>query len=119
MSGTRTDAWIATITLAELSRRKKIRIDVGDRAVAIFLIGERVFAFDDVCVHKGRSLSAGAVWQGHVICPGHQWKFDPETGQAEDRDECQPVHEVRVIDGVIHVGVRPRGERRTDVRAAP
>lgn len=108
MSDTRTEHWIATVALTELKRRKKTRVVVGDRAVALFLIGDRAFALDDSCVHKGRSLSGGTVWQGKVICPGHQWKFDPETGEAEDQDVCQPVHDVRVIDGVVQVAVRPR-----------
>lgn len=108
MGDAETQYWVATMPLAELERRRKTRVEVGDRVVAVFLVGDRVFAFDDVCVHKGRSLSRGVVWQGKVICPGHQWKFDPETGEAEDQDDCQPVHDVRVLDGVIHIAAHPR-----------
>ncbi|KAA9149321.1 Rieske 2Fe-2S domain-containing protein [Amycolatopsis acidicola] len=100
--------WTATVPFADLVRRRKTRVELGGRAVALFLVGERVFALDDECVHKGRSLSRGTLWQGQVVCPGHQWKFDPETGAAEDRDDCQPVHDVRVVDGVVYVAVRPR-----------
>jgi nitrite reductase/ring-hydroxylating ferredoxin subunit len=103
-----TQQWIATVPLADLKRRRKLRVDVGDRAVALFLVGERVFALADVCIHKGRSLSRGVLWKGKVVCPAHQWTFDPETGAADDQDECQPVHEVRVIDGVVHVSAHPR-----------
>ncbi|MGI5231846.1 Rieske (2Fe-2S) protein [Actinoallomurus sp. CA-142502] len=109
MSDTETQYWVATVPLADLKRRKKTRVEVGARAVALFLVGDRVFALDDVCVHKGRSLSRGVIWQGKVVCPGHQWTFDPETGEAEDQDDCQPVHDVRVIDGVVHVTAFPRG----------
>ena len=78
-----TDAahWIATVPLAELTRRKKTRGEVRGRPVALYLVGDRVFALDDVCVHKGRSLSRGVLWGGKVVCPGHQWTFDPESGQ--------------------------------------
>ncbi|MCF7552975.1 MULTISPECIES: Rieske 2Fe-2S domain-containing protein [Pseudonocardia] len=108
MSEIRTEEWVATVPLADLARRRKTRVEIGDRAVALFLVGERVFALDDVCIHKGRSLSRGVLWQGSVVCPAHQWKFDPETGAAEDRDECQPVHAVRVVDGIVHVSAQPR-----------
>ena len=108
MSHTDTTHWIATVRYADLARRRRTRVEIGDRAVALFLVGDRVFAFDDVCVHKGRSLARGAVWQGRVVCPAHQWAFDPETGRAEGRDECQPVHDVRIVDGVVHVAPRPR-----------
>ncbi|ANY10346.1 hypothetical protein AFB00_24050 [Pseudonocardia sp. HH130630-07] len=94
--------------MTALARRRRARVEIGDRAVALFLVGERVFAFDDVCIHKGRSLSRGVVWQGRVVCPAHQWAFDPGTGRAEGRDECQPVHDVAVIDGVVHVDPHPR-----------
>ena len=40
---------------------------------------------DDVCVHKERSLAKGTLLDGQVICPGHQWKFDPRTGRPEDQ----------------------------------
>ncbi|WP_028920820.1 Rieske (2Fe-2S) protein [Pseudonocardia acaciae] len=100
--------WVAAVPLDQLRRRKRARVEVGGRALALFLVGERVFALDDTCVHKGRSLAKGSLWRGKVVCPGHQWMFDPETGRAEGRDDCQPVHEVRVIDGVVHVNPGPR-----------
>lgn len=108
MSDTETRFWVATVPFTELRRRRKARVEVRDRAVALFLVGGEVFAFDDTCVHKGRSLSRGVVWQGKIVCPGHQWRFDPETGEAEDRDDCQPVHDVQVIDGIVHVASHPR-----------
>ena len=108
MSDTETTRWTATVPLTDLTRRKKTRVEIGDRAVALFLVGDRVFALDDVCIHKGRSLSRGALWQGRIVCPAHQWAFDPETGRAEGSDECQPVHDVQVVDGVVYVDPRPR-----------
>ena len=113
MSDTETAHWIATVPVADLARRRRTRVEVGDRAVALFLVGDRVFALDDVCVHKGRSLARGALWQGRVVCPAHQWAFDPETGRAEGRDECQPVHDVRVVDGVVEVSAHPRSQEES------
>lgn len=97
--------WILVADLAELRRRKRKQIQVADVAVALFLIGDQVFALRDTCVHKQRSLSKGTVLGGKIICPGHQWIFDPATGQAEDQDECQPTYAVRV-DGQ-HVYLDP------------
>jgi len=111
---TATAEWVAVAPLAELQRRKKKQVDVAGTAVALFLVGDRVFAFADACVHKGRSLARGTVWKGRVVCPGHQWMFDPETGRADGQEDCQPVHDVRVVDGVIHVDPRPRRVRNPD-----
>ncbi|WP_308816328.1 Rieske (2Fe-2S) protein [Pseudonocardia alni] len=108
MSDIETTRWVATVPFADLARRRRLRVEVDGRPVALFLAGDRVVALDDVCIHKGRSLARGVLWQGRVVCPAHQWAFDPVTGRADGRDECQPVHDVRVVDGVIHVDARPR-----------
>jgi nitrite reductase/ring-hydroxylating ferredoxin subunit len=106
-----TVGWVAVAPLAELRRRKRKQVEVAGRAIALFLVGDRVFALDDTCVHKGRSLSRGTVWKGKVVCPGHQWTFDPETGRADDQDGCQPVHDVLVVDGIVHVHPHPRSDQ--------
>lgn len=47
-----------------------------------------------------------------MICPGHQWKFDPATGEPEDQDGCQPTYPVQIdADGMVHVSLeRERAE---------
>jgi nitrite reductase (NADH) small subunit len=103
-----TGEWVAAATLAEVRRRKRLAVTVEGRQVALFLVGGDVYALADVCIHKQRSLSKGAVLNGRVICPGHQWVFDPATGRVEDGDECQPSHAVRVEGDVVYVDPRPR-----------
>jgi nitrite reductase/ring-hydroxylating ferredoxin subunit len=110
--------WVLVAELSELARRKKKQVVVGVTPIALFLVGDRVFALHDVCVHKQRSLSKGAVLHGRVICPGHQWAFDPATGEAADQSECQPTYDVRVADGKVYVDPRQR-LGRADIDAAP
>jgi len=103
-----TGAWVAAATLAEVRRRRRLAVTVEGRRIALFLVGDDVYALADVCIHKQRSLSKGAVLNGRVICPGHQWVFDPATGRVEDGDEWQPSHAVRVDGDVVYVDPRPR-----------
>lgn len=103
-----TGEWVEAAALAEVRRRKRLAVTVQGRRIALFLVGEDIYALDDVCVHKQRSLSKGTVLNGRVICPGHQWVFDPATGEAEDQDDCQPTHAVRVEGGIVYVDPRPR-----------
>jgi nitrite reductase/ring-hydroxylating ferredoxin subunit len=103
--------WVLVAELSELARRKKKQVIVGATPIALFLVGDRVFALHDVCVHKQRSLSKGTVLHGRVVCPGHQWAFDPATGEAEDQSECQPTYDVRVEDGKVYVDARQRPGR--------
>ena len=98
--------WVHVAELKELLRRKKKQVTVGGRPIALFLIDDEVFAIDDICVHKQRSLSKGTLLGGQVICPGHQWRFDPRTGQPEDQEGCQATYAVQVTD-VGHVLVDP------------
>ena len=102
-----TDNWILAADLSDLARHKRKQVVVGDQTVALFLINDRVFALRDVCIHEQRSLSRGAVLNGRVICPGHQWAFDPATGWVEDQERCQPSYAVRVEEGKVYVDPQP------------
>lgn len=109
--------WLLVAEMAELKRRKRKQVAVAGTSVALFLIGDRVFALRDACVHKQRLLSKGTVLHGKVVCPGHQWSFDPATGQADGQDEYQPTYAVRVAGEHIYLDPRQRvGVPVPDVR---
>jgi nitrite reductase/ring-hydroxylating ferredoxin subunit len=99
--------WAFAARLKDLTRRKKMMVTVGDQQIALFVINDRVFALRDVCIHKERQLSRGTILHGHVICPGHQWSFDPATGYVEDQDRCQPTYDVRIEGDEVYVDPRP------------
>ena len=100
--------WIKVADLKDLTRRRKHMVTVDGEDIALFLVGEKVFALQDTCIHKQRSLSKGVILYGRVICPGHQWAFDVDTGWERDKDECQPTYPVRVEDGEVHIIPRQR-----------
>ncbi|GAS97338.1 Rieske (2Fe-2S) domain-containing protein [Mycolicibacterium canariasense] len=95
--------WIAVATTKDLERRRKLRVEVDGLAIALFQAGGRVYALADLCVHQDRSLFKGTLLHGKVICPGHQWQFDLETGYEADQDRCQPNYPVRVQDDTVYV----------------
>ncbi len=100
--------WVEVAALRDLARRGRTLVTVGDERIGLFMIDGTVYALRDVCVHKQRSLTKGTILRGRVICPGHQWAFDPATGRADGQDRCQPTYEVRVEDGAVFVDPRPR-----------
>ena len=100
--------WIAVAELSEMTRRKRKQVDVNGVAVALFLVGNDVYALADACIHKQRSLSRGVLLHGCIVCPGHQWEFDPATGYEATQERYQPSYDVRVEDGVISVATSPR-----------
>jgi nitrite reductase (NADH) small subunit len=94
--------------LSELARRKRKQVDVNGVPVALFLVGSDVYALADTCIHKQRSLSKGVLLNGCIVCPGHQWEFDPATGYVAAEDQYQPSYDVRVEDGEVYVAAQPR-----------
>lgn len=108
-----TQDWVAVATTKELTRRRKLRVEVGDVAIALFHAAGKVYAFADLCVHQDRSLAKGTLLHGKVICPGHQWQFDLETGYEADQDRCQPTYPVVVDEesGTVFVLPVPRSTR--------
>lgn len=105
--------WHKVANARDLESRKRAAVTIGDTTIALFSIKGVVYALADTCVHEQRQLSKGAVLFGKIVCPGHQWKFDPVTGEAEGQDRCQPVYPVRVDeDGTISVSLDRVGALR-------
>jgi nitrite reductase (NADH) small subunit len=108
--------WLAVAQLSELARRKKKQVDVNGVPVALFLVGSDVYALADTCIHKQRSLSKGVLLNGCIVCPGHQWEFEPATGYVRAEDRYQPSYDVRVEDGEVYVATQPRAVPPTPAR---
>jgi anthranilate 1,2-dioxygenase ferredoxin subunit len=98
--------WHAVASVSDLKARKKKAVEVAGVPIALFYINGLVYALNDICIHEQRQLSKGAVLFGKVICPGHQWKFDPESGEPDGQEGCQPTYPVKVDDeGMVHVSL--------------
>ena len=100
--------WVAIGTIGELQRRRKAVAQVGDRQVAVFFHDGQVHALDNICIHKQRELVRGVILNGRIVCPGHQWSFDLETGHEHKMDRYQPCFPVKVEDGTVFVSSEER-----------
>lgn len=69
--------------MSDLEDEEIFRAEVeGVGTVAIYLIGEEVFATADLCTHGEASLSEdGYIEDGKVICTWHDGSFDLRTGK--------------------------------------
>ena len=82
-----------------------IGVEVNGQPVGLFLLGDQVYALDDVCPHAFAILSQGFQENGQIECPLHAARFDIASGkclnEVADRDiRCFPV---RVADGRVSV----------------
>lgn len=84
-----------------------LKVDVGRHRIAVFRIGDEVFAVGDRCSHAEASLSEGEVFDGAVECPRHGSEFDLRTGEPMSLPATKPVpvYPVTIEDGTVYVTV--------------
>jgi len=74
--------WTRVASLDDFAASDAIEVAVGERRIALFLVGGEVFATAARCTHGDAALCDGFV-EGHEIeCPLHQGRFDVRTGAA-------------------------------------
>lgn len=88
-----------------LPRDRGIRVTLGDDRIAMFRIGDEVFAVSDRCSHAEASLAEGEVFDYEVECPRHGSEFDLRTGKPLSLPATKPVptYEVAIEDGVVYL----------------
>ena len=81
--------WVDALSADELPTDDVIGVAIDRRDVAIYTVGDAVYATDNICTHGQARLCDGFL-EGHEIeCPLHQGKFDVRNGKPM----CEPVVE--------------------------
>ena len=57
-------------------------VEVNQKRIALFNVGGRYYALDDMCPHRGGPLSEGELEGTAVVCPWHGAIFDLATGNV-------------------------------------
>jgi 3-phenylpropionate/trans-cinnamate dioxygenase ferredoxin subunit len=91
--------------LKDLPKGRGVRVTIGENRVAMFRIGEEVYAIADRCSHAEASLAEGEVWDMTVECPRHGSEFDLRTGEPGALPATVPVptYDVTVEDGKVYL----------------
>ena len=95
--------WVEAIRLEALAKARKLVVDAEGTPVVVVWHDGEVHALANTCIHRQRELAKGVILNGRIVCPGHQWAFELDTGWCREREQCQPVHPVRVEEGVVWV----------------
>jgi naphthalene 1,2-dioxygenase ferredoxin component len=81
--------WVDVASVDQLPADDVQGFIVAGRDIAIYTVGDAVYATDNLCTHGHARLCDGFL-DGHEIeCPLHQGKFDVRDGQPT----CAPVTE--------------------------
>ena len=82
------------------------RFIVDDTEIAVFLIGNKIFAVNNICPHKHSALIYdGFVEEEKVVCPAHGWTFDLSTGKETNGSKGLTTYEVAVIKNSVYVKI--------------
>ena len=99
--------YFAIAPAAELPSGERLFVDIGDMPVVLFNIAGKLFAIGDVCTHDDGPLGDGDLEDFNIVCPRHGAEFDVRTGKVISMPAVIdiPAYAVRVVDGMIEVGV--------------
>jgi len=84
-----------------------VRVDARLR-IAIFRVGEEVYAIDDVCPHQSASLGEGTLAGTVVACPRHGFLVDVTSGRSPSHAILRVRSFTVVREGeMVHVIIPP------------
>ncbi len=96
-----------TFPLSDFPDGRGTPLTVGGRRLAVFHLGERVFAIENICSHNRSPLAGGPVSGTVVTCRTHRARFSLETGRAVRGPARRPVrtYPVTVSEGRVAITV--------------
>jgi nitrite reductase (NADH) small subunit len=104
--------WHAVAKVGQLKPGDVIPVEVDGVEMVLGLDGDRYFALQRKCVHRGGDLSEGIIARGHVVCANHGWRFSTASGRHDSAsDVCLVVYAVRINGENIEVDPIPRTMR--------
>lgn len=107
--------WHPVAKVGDVRPGDVIAVEVEGTQMVLGLDGDRYFALQRQCVHRGGDLAEGIVSRGHVVCANHGWRFSTLDGRAPQpagddpaSNMCLTVYAVRVSGEQIEIDPEPR-----------
>ncbi len=100
-------SWVRAIEAAPLRQRGRAVVKIQGRQLALFAVGERVYACNNRCPHEGYPLVeghvAGTPGECVLTCNWHNWKFELDTGANVYGGDALRTYPVRLDEGAVWV----------------
>jgi len=98
--------WVAIAKVGDIRAGDVIAVSAEGIDMVLGLDGDRYFATQRRCVHRGGDLADGIIARGHLVCANHGWRFSTATGCHEEASEfCLVTYAVRITGDTIEVEV--------------
>ncbi len=114
------DGWRRVARLADLPPGASTLVYVDNEAIALWRVGDQIFAVNNRCSHARGPLCDGALDGTTLTCPWHGARYDLRTGAVLSGPARAPVATYRVrlaSDGGIDVSTQPAGGDKPDAAA--
>jgi len=97
-----------TVEASKIQPNTMMTVDVGGEEVLIANVDGKYYAMGALCTHERWDLSEGTLEDTTVTCAGHGTVWDLRTGKGvfDEPLEDEPLYDVKVEDGFIHVKKR-------------
>lgn len=98
--------WRRVARLSEVHEGRPHPVTVDDVRVALYRVGDAVYAVDDICTHAYVRLSGGTLAGTVIECPVHHARFDVATGRCLARPATEDLATYAVVIEGDTVSVR-------------
>lgn len=100
-------SWHEVAKIGDVRAGDVIAVAVAGVDMILGLDGDRYFAMQRRCLHRGGDLADGIVARGHVVCANHGWRFSTATGHHDEAADVRlTCYEVRVTGTAIEIFVK-------------
>jgi len=100
-------AFVRAMKIGELPPGMTRELQLDGKVIALSNVGGKLYAIDNVCLHRGGPLGEGELSGQVVTCPWHGWQYDVTSGKLVTNPavgvETYPV-ELRGDDVYVDVG---------------
>jgi nitrite reductase/ring-hydroxylating ferredoxin subunit len=74
--------WVRVAAVGDVSSNSGIRVTIGTKSIALFLVDEAYYAVQNNCPHRGAPLFCSDIDDQSVICIEHAWRFSLVDGKC-------------------------------------
>jgi naphthalene 1,2-dioxygenase ferredoxin component len=102
---TQAGTWHRAASLDELKEGEPLGLEVAGIHLALYRVGEQVYATGNICTHASALLSDGVLEAYEIECPLHNGRFDIRSGEAltSPVEIDLPTYPVRISGGSLEV----------------
>lgn len=78
-------------------------VKVHKKPMSVVRLNGKFYALNSICPHMGGPMSCGALKEGKLYCPWHDWGFDVESGACPNGHHLDR-YQVKVEEGEVRIG---------------